>query len=30
MTGLAGMGYGFLRLWDPVGTPSVLLLDPPR
>ncbi len=30
MTGLAGIGYGFLRLYDPAGTPSVLLLDPPR
>lgn len=30
MTGLAGIGYGFLRLYDPEGTPSVLLLDPPR
>ncbi|MFL6195577.1 MAG: type 2 lanthipeptide synthetase LanM, partial [Thermoanaerobaculia bacterium] len=29
MTGLAGIGYGFLRLYDPEGTPSVLLLDPP-
>jgi lantibiotic modifying enzyme len=30
MTGLAGIGYGFLRLYDPAGTPSTLLLDPPR
>lgn len=30
MTGLAGIGYGLLRLYDPVGTPSVIMLDPPR
>jgi type 2 lantibiotic biosynthesis protein LanM len=30
LTGLAGIGYGFLRLADPAGTPSILLLDPPR
>ena len=30
MNGLAGIGYGFLRLYDAAGTPSVLLLDPPR
>jgi type 2 lantibiotic biosynthesis protein LanM len=30
MTGLAGIGYGFLRLCDAAGTPSILLLDPPR
>ncbi|MEM8963320.1 MAG: type 2 lanthipeptide synthetase LanM family protein [Acidobacteriota bacterium] len=30
MTGLAGIGYGFLRLFDSQNTPSILLLDPPR
>lgn len=30
MTGIAGIGYGFLRLFEPDATPSVLLLDPPR
>jgi type 2 lantibiotic biosynthesis protein LanM len=30
MTGLAGIGFGFLRLYDAAGTPSMLLLDPPR
>jgi lantibiotic modifying enzyme len=30
MTGLAGIGYGFLRLYDTAGTPSMLMLDPPR
>ncbi len=29
MTGLAGMGYGLLRLAAPERVPSVLLLDPP-
>jgi len=29
MTGLAGMGYGLLRLAMPERVPSVLLLDPP-
>ncbi len=29
MTGLAGIGYGFLRLARPAQVPSVLLLDPP-
>jgi type 2 lantibiotic biosynthesis protein LanM len=29
MTGLAGIGYAFLRFADPVGIPSVLSLDPP-
>lgn len=29
MTGLAGIGYGFLRLALPERVPSVLLLDPP-
>ncbi|HWM87026.1 MAG TPA: type 2 lanthipeptide synthetase LanM, partial [Kofleriaceae bacterium] len=29
MTGLAGIGYGFLRLARPALIPSVLLLDPP-
>jgi lantibiotic modifying enzyme len=30
MTGLAGIGYGFLRLAAPERVPSVLLLEPPR
>jgi type 2 lantibiotic biosynthesis protein LanM len=30
MVGLAGIGYGLLRLADPDRMPSVLLLDPPR
>jgi len=29
MTGLAGIGYGLLRIADPSRIPSVLLLDPP-
>jgi lantibiotic modifying enzyme len=29
MTGLAGIGYGLLRLAVPERIPSVLLLDPP-
>lgn len=29
MNGLAGMGYGLLRLAEPERVPSVLLLDPP-
>lgn len=29
MLGLAGIGYGFLRLYDPENVPSVLLLAPP-
>ncbi len=29
MTGLAGIGYGLLRLADPERVPSVLLLEPP-
>jgi len=29
MTGLAGIGYGLLRLAEPQRTPSVLVLDPP-
>ena len=29
MNGLAGVGYGLLRLADPDGAPSVLTLDPP-
>jgi type 2 lantibiotic biosynthesis protein LanM len=29
MTGLAGIGYGLLRLADPVRVPSVLVLEPP-
>ena len=30
MTGLAGIGYGLLRLSDPKRVPSVLLLESPR
>lgn len=30
MTGLAGIGYGLLRLADPDRIPSVLTLEPPR
>lgn len=30
MTGLAGIGYGLLRLADPERVPSILLLEPPR
>jgi type 2 lantibiotic biosynthesis protein LanM len=30
MTGLAGIGYGLLRLADPASVPSVLVLAPPR
>jgi type 2 lantibiotic biosynthesis protein LanM len=29
MVGLAGIGYGLLRLYDPLRVPSVLMLDPP-
>ena len=29
MTGLAGIGYGLLRLAEPRRTPSVLALEPP-
>jgi class II lanthipeptide synthase len=29
MTGLAGIGYGLLRLAEPARVPSVLVLDPP-
>ena len=29
MNGLAGIGYGLLRLRDPDRVPSVLALDPP-
>ena len=29
MTGLAGIGYGLLRLADPQHVPSVLTLEPP-
>ncbi|MFI6239511.1 type 2 lanthipeptide synthetase LanM family protein [Micromonospora sp. NPDC050795] len=29
MSGLAGIGYALLRWADPVGVPSVLLLEPP-
>ena len=30
MLGLAGTGYFYLRLADPIGTPSILLVTPPR
>ena len=30
MTGLAGIGYGLLRLAEPKRTPSVLAIEPPR
>jgi type 2 lantibiotic biosynthesis protein LanM len=30
MTGLAGIGYGMLRLASPSEVPSVLMMDPPR
>ena len=30
MTGLAGIGYGLLRLADPAGVPSVMVMAPPR
>jgi lantibiotic modifying enzyme len=30
MTGLAGIGYGLLRLAEPMCVPSVLVLEPPR
>jgi hypothetical protein len=30
MLGLAGIGYGLLRLAEPDRVPSVLLLEPPR
>ena len=30
MTGLAGIGYGLLRLADPSSVPSLLCLEPPR
>ena len=30
MTGIAGVGYQFLRLADPDGVPSVLALEGPR
>ena len=29
MTGLAGIGYGLLRLAEPMRVPSVLVLEPP-
>jgi Lanthionine synthetase C-like protein len=29
MTGLAGIGYGLLRLAEPTRVPSVLVLTPP-
>jgi lantibiotic modifying enzyme len=29
MTGIAGIGYAFLRFADPAGIPSVLSLQPP-
>ena len=30
MTGLAGIGYGLLRLVDPARVPSIMVLAPPR
>jgi len=30
MTGLAGIGYGLLRLAEPKRVSSVLALEPPR
>jgi class II lanthipeptide synthase len=30
MTGLAGIGYGLLRLASPAQVPSVLMLEGPR
>jgi type 2 lantibiotic biosynthesis protein LanM len=30
MTGLAGIGYGLLRLAEPARVPAVLVLEPPR
>jgi type 2 lantibiotic biosynthesis protein LanM len=30
MTGVAGIGYGFLRLAEPTLIPSVLILEPPK
>jgi hypothetical protein len=30
MVGLAGIGYGLLRLADPRRVPSVLVLAPPK
>jgi lantibiotic modifying enzyme len=30
MTGLAGIGYGLLRLAEPMRVPSVLTLEPPK
>jgi type 2 lantibiotic biosynthesis protein LanM len=30
MTGLAGIGYGLLRMAEPARVPSVLMLEPPR
>ena len=30
MTGLAGIGYGMLRLASPLEIPSVLMMEPPR
>jgi lantibiotic modifying enzyme len=30
MTGLAGIGYGLLRLAEPERVPSVPVLEPPR
>ncbi len=30
MTGLAGIGYGLLRLAAPEEVPSLLVLEPPR
>jgi hypothetical protein len=30
MSGLAGIGYGLLRLAEPTQIPSVLVLEPPK
>ena len=30
MNGLAGIGYGLLRLADPDRVPSVMMMEPPR
>jgi type 2 lantibiotic biosynthesis protein LanM len=30
LSGIAGIGYGLLRVADPRGVPSILTLDPPR
>jgi lantibiotic modifying enzyme len=30
MVGVAGIGFAFLRLWNPVTIPSLLALDAPH